>query len=129
GIPQQILNNRPDVRQAERELEANHADVTVARAALLPALTVSPFAGYSSFNGALLFNPASIAYGIIGGLTASLLNRSEMRANVSRAEAEKQIAYQEYFRSVINAFNEVETNLSNLRYLRNIYELNQQEAD
>lgn len=129
GLPQQILNMRPDVRQAELELTANHADVTAAKAALLPALTVTPFAGYSSFNGPLLFNPASIAYGIIGGLTAPLLNRSEMRANISRTEAEKQIAYQQYFRSVINAFNEVETTLSDLRYLKNIYELNRQEAN
>lgn len=129
GIPQQILNNRPDVRQAERELEASHADVAAAKAALLPALTISPFAGYSSFNSAMLFNPASIAYGIIGGLTAPLLNRSEMRANVLRSEAEKKIAYQEYFRTVINAFKEVETKLSDLHYLRNTLQLNQQEAD
>ncbi|HRO43445.1 MAG TPA: TolC family protein [Flavipsychrobacter sp.] len=128
GLPQQILNYRPDVKQAELELEANHADVTAAKAALLPALTISPFAGYSSFNTATLFNPASIAYGIIGGLTGPLLNRSEMKANISRTEAEKQIAYQDYFRSVINAFNEVETTLSDLRFLKNIYELNRQEA-
>ena len=76
GLPQDVLNRRPDVLQAEAELKATKADVGAAKAALLPALTLSPFLGYSSFNSRLLLNPASIAYGIIGGATAPLVNRS-----------------------------------------------------
>ena len=70
ATPVEILHRRPDVRQAELLLQSYYADVTAARAALLPALTLSPFVGFNAFRGSVLFRPESIAYGVIGGATA-----------------------------------------------------------
>lgn len=129
GLPEQILNKRPDVLQAEAELKATNADVAAAKAAFLPSLTLTPFVGYNAFNSALLFNPTSLAYGIIGGAAAPLLNRSAIKGNYSRLQAEKMEAYYHYNKTVINAFREVQTALSNMDNLRRIYNLNQQEAE
>ena len=128
GLPQNVLSRRPDVLQAETELRATKADVASAKAGLLPALTISPFAGYSAFNSSLLFNPASIAYGIIGGATAPLLNRSALKGNFNRTEAERLEAHYNYNKTVLNAFQEVQTALSNMENLRRIHDLNQQEV-
>ncbi len=128
GLPQDVLNRRPDVLQAEAELKATKADVGAAKAALLPALTLSPFLGYSSFNSRLLLNPASIAYGIIGGATAPLINRSALKGGLNRAQAEQLEAHHNYNKVVLNAFQEIQTTLSNMDNLRNIYDLNQQEV-
>ncbi len=51
GVPSQLLRNRPDIRQAERELEASGLDVKVARARFLPAFVITGGVGYSAFNG------------------------------------------------------------------------------
>ena len=129
GTPQQILDNRPDIRQAELELEASAADVQAAKAALLPALRLTPFAGYSTFNAPAMFDPASIAWGLVGGLSAPVLNRSEGKSRVARSKAEQQLAYHQYFRTVTSAFAEVETTLSNMQHLQGIYRLNLQENE
>jgi multidrug efflux system outer membrane protein len=128
GLPQDVMNRRPDVVQAEIELKASQADVAAAKAAFLPSLTLAPFLGYNAFNSSLLFNPGSLAYGVVGGLAAPLLNRSANKGNLGRAEAEKMEAYYRYNRIVINAFQEVQTTLSNMQNLRRIYDLNAQEA-
>lgn len=129
GLPGQILNRRPDVLQAELQLKANKADVAAAKAAFLPSVTLTPFVGYSAFSGGLLFHPGSLAYGVIGGATAPLLNRSAVKGVYRHAEAEKQEAYHNYRKTVLNAFQEVQTSLSDLEKLRRIYDLNRQETD
>lgn len=128
GLPEQILNKRPDVLQAEADLKASQADVAAAKAAFLPSLTLAPFVGYNAFNSALLFNPGSLAYGIIGGLAAPLVNRSAIKGNYNRSEAEKMEAYYHYNKIVLGAFSEMQTTLTNMENLRRIYALNQQEA-
>lgn len=127
-LPLAILNSRPDVQQAELLLKAGKADVAAAKAALLPALTLAPFAGYHSFKSTLLFDPGSIAYGILGGLTAPLLNRSAAKSNIMRAEAAKQQAYHHYFKTVLEAAKEVSASLASLQKLEEIYRLNRQEV-
>jgi len=128
GLPEQILNKRPDVLKAEADLKASKADVAAAKAAFLPSLTLAPFVGYNAFNSALLFNPGSLAYGIIGGLAAPLVNRSAIKGNYNRSEAEKMEAYYNYNKIALGAFSEVQIALSNMENLRRIYTLNQLEA-
>ncbi|WP_316934376.1 TolC family protein [Hymenobacter sp. AT01-02] len=60
GLPSHLLLRRPDVRQAELELTAAHADVDAARAAFLPSLTLTPYLGFNAFRTAALLNPASL---------------------------------------------------------------------
>lgn len=129
GLPETILNRRPDVQQAESELLAAGADVAAAKAALLPALTVAPFIGYNSFNGALLFNPGSLAYGIAGGLAGPLINRSAIKSDISRSEAEQRQAVQQYNKAVLGAFSEIETMWSSLGNLKREYEWNTRETE
>ena len=54
GVPTALLTNRPDIQQAELELAAAKADVRAARAAFLPSLNITPYAGYNAFKA----NPA-----------------------------------------------------------------------
>jgi len=128
GIPELVLAKRPDLRQAELELKASGADATAARAALLPALTLSPFAGYNSFNSALLFHPGSLAFGVLGGLTGPLLNRSALKGEVLKTEALQCQALYHYEQKVLDAFREIETLLNNIMQLEKVFALNLEEA-
>lgn len=129
GLPKAVLNQRPDVLQAELELRAAGADVAAAKAALLPALTLSPFIGYNSFNSALLFNPSSLAYSIAGGLAGPLINRSAVKSDISRSEAEQRQAVHQYSKTVLGAFSEIETTWSRLGNLKREYEWNTRETE
>jgi outer membrane protein TolC len=55
GIPSQLLENRPDVKQAELELQAAKLDVKVARAEFYPSLDITASIGFNAFNPAYLF--------------------------------------------------------------------------
>jgi NodT family efflux transporter outer membrane factor (OMF) lipoprotein len=108
GLPCQLLENRPDIRQAERELAAAGLDVQVARARFFPRLDITAGVGYQAFNPRYLFNtPESLIYSAAGDLVAPLINKSAIRADYLTANAKQLQAVYNYQRVVLNAFTEV----------------------
>ncbi|SFQ68476.1 efflux transporter, outer membrane factor (OMF) lipoprotein, NodT family [Hymenobacter arizonensis] len=129
GLPTTMLLRRPDVQQAELELVASRADVAAARAAFLPSLTLGPYIGLNAYSPALLFQtPGSLAFGLLGGLSAPLLNRSLFRADYRRSAAQQRAAYWSYQKAVQTGFEEVTTNLNGLENYRRVADLRQQEV-
>lgn len=121
GVPGNALLNRPDIQSAEWQLQAARADVAAVRAAFLPALTINPYAGLNSFRTSVLFTPESIAWGVLGGLSAPVLNRKQLKADLRIAGSQQLTAFYQYQRSLLNAYQEVATQLSNLRNLNEQY--------
>lgn len=108
GAPIDLLVNRPDIKQSELALQAAKADVSAARSAFKPSLNMTASFGYQAFRPSLWFNtPQSIAYAFVGGLTAPLLNRANLKSELNVANAEQQQKWLSYQRDVLNAFNEV----------------------
>ena len=67
------MQNRPDIRQAERELAAAGLDVKVARAHFFPELDITAGVGYEAFNPRYLFmTPEALIYNVAGNLVAPL---------------------------------------------------------
>ncbi|MGY3212949.1 TolC family protein [Mucilaginibacter sp. HD30] len=128
GIPTQLLLNRPDIRQAELELMALNADIRSARAAFFPALTIDAYGGYNAFKGALLFNPASAVYGIIGGLTAPVLNRRRVKSDYKYKVAEAKAALYDYQKTIIGGYQEVMNSLKGMDNFHKYYQLKQEEV-
>ncbi|MHA4845599.1 efflux transporter outer membrane subunit [Flavitalea antarctica] len=128
GLPSQLLLRRPDIRAAELELLAANADVNAARAAFYPSLTINPFAGLNAFSISMLFNGASLAYGVVGGLTAPIFNQKRIRAAYKISIAENREAYQDYRKKVINAYSEVLTHLNSIGNLNKAFNFKQQEV-
>ncbi|MBE7176224.1 MAG: efflux transporter outer membrane subunit [Mucilaginibacter polytrichastri] len=129
GVPTQLLLNRPDVRAAELELQAMNADIRAARAAFLPSLTLTPYVGLNAFRSALLFNPGSFAYGILGGLSAPIFNQRRLKTDFRITVAEANQRLFEYQKSILNAFLEVESSLNGMGNFRNAFNKKQQEVD
>lgn len=129
GIPAQLLLRRPDMVQAELELASAGYEVKAARAEFLPALRINLSLGINSFNPAMLFSiPASLTYGILGGLTGPLLNRAQIQGNFNRMVAENHIAFYEYQKTVINGYKEVHTSLQHADLLTERFLLKEEEA-
>ncbi|MCW5912425.1 MAG: TolC family protein [Cyclobacteriaceae bacterium] len=128
GVPAQMLRHRPDILQAELEMQAAHFDVNAARAAFLPSLNITAAWGLQSFNLDKWLNPASLAYGVFGGLTAPLFYRNQLRADLQRANAGQRESLYVYQKSVLLGYQEVITNLNRIDALQTSSQLKQQEV-
>ncbi|MEZ6071278.1 MAG: efflux transporter outer membrane subunit [Pirellulales bacterium] len=108
GVPAQLLRNRADIRQAERELAAAGLDVRVARARFFPTLDITAGVGYQAFHTKYLFlTPESLVYNVAGELVAPVINKKAIRADYLSANAKQLQAVYNYQRIVLNAYTEV----------------------
>jgi NodT family efflux transporter outer membrane factor (OMF) lipoprotein len=130
GVPAQLLQNRPDVRQAERELVAAGLDVKVARARFFPRVDISAGIGYESFNPKYLFmTPEALVYNAAGNLVAPLVNRKAIQAEYRSANARQLQSVYNYQRVILNAFTEVVNRVSRVEKYRNSIELKKQQLE
>jgi outer membrane protein, multidrug efflux system len=129
GIPAQLLENRPDIRQAENDLAAAGADVKAARAEFFPSLAITATGGYQAYRTRFLFDsPQSIAYGIFGNLVAPLVNRSAIKAQFRQAKAAQLEAYYRYQEAILSGYVEVSNELIALESLSQMNELKRRQA-
>lgn len=113
GVPAQLLQNRPDIRQAERELAAAGLDVRVARAHFFPRLDITAGVGYEAFNPKYLFwTPDALIYNAAGNLVAPLINKKAIQAEYLSANAKQLQSVYNYQRAILNAFTEVVNRVS-----------------
>jgi multidrug efflux system outer membrane protein len=138
GVPAQLLLNRPDVRQAERELAAAGLDVKVARARFFPTLEIAgppgplgPNApiGWQAFNPKYLFwTPESFLVSVAGNLVTPLFNKRAIRADYKTANAKQLQAVYNYQRVVLNAFTEVVTRVTKVQNYSRAIEIKKQQV-
>lgn len=129
GIPSQLLQNRPDIRQAELELAASKLDVQVAKARFYPSLGISAGIGFQAFNPSYVFRtPESLLYSIAGDIAGPLVNRNAIKAMYYSANAKQIQAVYNYERTILNAYIEVANQISNINNLERSYDLKSQEV-
>jgi NodT family efflux transporter outer membrane factor (OMF) lipoprotein len=129
GIPSHMLRRRPDIRQAELELQAAKANVEAARAAFLPSLTISPYVGFNAFDASLLFNPGSVAYGVLGGLIGPVLGRNVLKSSYRQSNAMSLEAVYNYQKAILSGYQEVITHMKGLENWQKVYNFRKQEVD
>ncbi len=114
GVPSELLRNRPDIREAELQVQAAKLDVAATRAAFFPQLQLSAEIGLQAFEPRYLVRPDSIAGALVGGLVAPLLNRRGLEADHASARATQLQALHAYRGAVVRSFAEVTAGLSAL---------------
>lgn len=130
GIPSQLLANRPDIKQAELELNAAKLDLKIARAEFYPSFGISGSVGFQAFKPSYLVKfPESLLYSLAGDLAAPLINRNAIKAEFNSASARQIQALYNYERSILNAYLEVSTQLSNMGNLEKSYGLKSKQVD
>lgn len=130
GLPSQLLTNRPDVRAAELELEAAKLDVSAARKAFYPSLSIDAAAGFRSFSAShLLDTPESLVYNLAGSLMAPLLNRAGIAAQYRSANARQIQAVVGYERTLLQAFTDVVNHIVRFENIQRGYGLQLQQVD
>ena len=130
GIPTRMLLERPDIRQALLELEASDAELEAARAAFLPTLTLTGGLGLQGYRMGLLFRlPESIAYSLISGLSAPLLNRNMLQGEYGKTLAGRQESLWNYRRKISQALLEADAEMKRIENLQKVYDTKRREAE
>lgn len=129
GVPSQLLLNRPDIRQAERELEAAGLEVQVARAEFYPSLDITAGIGYRVFNPKYLFDPGSLVATAAGDLVAPLFNRAAIKATYKTANARQLQALYNYQKVILEAFTEVINQVTAVENYRQSIEYKKKQLD
>lgn len=137
GVPAQLLQNRPDIRQAERELEAAGLDVKAARARFFPQLAIAgptgpagPYApiGVQAFTPQYLFSPGSLLVSVAADLITPVINKRGLRAEYKTANARQLQAVYNYQRVLLNAFTEVVTRVTKVQNYSSSIEIKKQQV-
>ena len=130
GFPSKMLANRPDIREAEFQIEAAKFDLKAARAAFFPNFNITANVGFQAFNPEFLFeSPASIAYTFMGNLVAPIINMNALKAQFNNAKANQLSAMYNYQKVILNAYVEVANELSNIRNLEGISNLKKEQSE
>jgi multidrug efflux system outer membrane protein len=130
GVPSQLLANRPDVREAEHQIEASKFDLKAARAAFFPNFNITATLGYQAFNPEFLFQtPASLAYSLFGTVVAPLINMNALKAQFNTAKANQLTAMYNYQETILNGYVEVANELSNIQNLEQIHSRKKQQSE
>ncbi|HEY1963471.1 MAG TPA: efflux transporter outer membrane subunit [Acidobacteriaceae bacterium] len=117
GLPADLLERRPDVQEADRNVAATTAQIGVAKAAYFPQLSLSALAGFESSNaGSILAWQNSIA-SLSASAVAPIFTAGRLHAGVQEARAAYQGSLAQYEKTVLTSYKEVEDQLTALRYM------------
>jgi multidrug efflux system outer membrane protein len=115
GLPSALLERRPDVRQAELQLVSANAQIGVARAAMLPTISLTGFYGGESQALSTLLSSGSTIWSLGFGLALPIFDWGRLAARADAAEARARQSLAGYQKAVENAFREVADGLTNLQ--------------
>jgi multidrug efflux system outer membrane protein len=107
GLPSQLLERRPDIREAEQQLIAANAQIGVARAAYFPSISLTGTAGFMSSALTELFTKSAGVWIVPASLTQPLFTAGKLQANVRLAEAQQRQTLLAYQQTIQNVFRDV----------------------
>ncbi len=123
GIPATLLQRRPDIAAAERDVAAANAEIGIARSAYFPNIGLSGSLGSGGSRVGDLFSASNAAWSFGLSVAQSVFNAGATRASVAGAEARHQAAVARYRQTVLTAFADVEDQLVAARVLEQQQEL------
>ncbi|MEN1729301.1 MAG: TolC family protein [Pseudomonadota bacterium] len=111
GLPSELLERRPDLIAAEREVAAAFNATNQAKAAQLPSLSLTANLGGFSPDLSDILNPANLAWSLGSNLLAPIFDGGRRRENVVISTAQQEQAIAAYASAALQAFSDVETAL------------------
>ncbi|MCX6239942.1 MAG: TolC family protein [Bacteroidia bacterium] len=116
GVPAQLLDNRPDVLQAEFGVMSAFEITNNAHASFYPALTLTASTGFAATDLSQLIDPKSFAANIIGGLTQPLFNKKVNVTRLKVAQAQQEEALINFRNTLLKAGQEVHNALGSYEW-------------
>ncbi len=117
GLPSELLERRPDIATAERQVAAANAQIGVAKAAYYPNVTLNAVFGFESGDFSNWLNWSSRLWSLGAAGTEKIFEGGRRRAVTDQAQAAYDGTVASYRETVLGAFRDVEDNLAELRIL------------
>jgi outer membrane protein, multidrug efflux system len=124
GLPSELLERRPDIREAEENLVAANAQIGVAKAEFFPNISLTGTVGLESYALNKLLNASSGLWNVAAAATQPVFEAGVLRAGMHLTEAEKQQMLLTYKQAIVEAFQQVSDAL--IAYQKDQEYLNQQ---
>jgi NodT family efflux transporter outer membrane factor (OMF) lipoprotein len=115
GLPSELLARRPDVAEAEAQLKSANANITVARAAYFPSISLTGSGGFASTALGSAFNPANGIFALGAGLTQPIFEGGAIEGQYEQSKARYDELVADYKKSVISAFSNVQDALTGVQ--------------
>lgn len=115
GLPSELLAQRPDIRYAEANLAAANANVEVARASMLPSISLTGEGGVQSAVLKTLLKPESTLYSLSAGLVQPIFDGGTLQGTLDLRKGQQDELLQTYRKAVLSGFSDVETALDAVR--------------
>lgn len=112
GVPSELLDNRPDVMQAEYNVINAFELTNSARAYFYPSVTLTANAGFDALDFKDLFDPVSFAGNFVGGLVQPIFNKRTNKTRLEIAQAQQEESLINFRNTLLNAGSEVSNALS-----------------
>jgi multidrug efflux system outer membrane protein len=118
GLPADLLEQRPDILQAEQDLIAANALIGVARAMYFPDISLTGMFGWESTRMSNLFAGAARTWSWAVPLSAPIFSGGAISGQIKEAEAFQEEALLQYQKTIQNAFRDVEDALADQKLSR-----------
>jgi NodT family efflux transporter outer membrane factor (OMF) lipoprotein len=118
GVPSQLLERRPDIAAAERNMAGQNAAIGVAVGAFYPDITLSALGGYSQDPVGSLFKVSNALWSVGADASETLFEGGIRSASVTAARAGYDASVQTYRQTVLSALQDVENDLTSLSILQ-----------
>jgi NodT family efflux transporter outer membrane factor (OMF) lipoprotein len=129
GLPSDLLERRPDVAEAERQMAVANAQIGIARSAYYPSLNLFGNGGWQAADIAKLVNVQSTFWAVGANVAESIFTGGSRRAQVQFAKAGYDASVAGYRDTVLNAFREVQDDVTGLTVLEQAKDSQQQAVD
>ncbi len=129
GVPSDVLERRPDVAQAERQMAVQNAQVGVAKSAYYPGVNLFANGGVQSADLGVLLNAPSAFWAVGANVAETILSGGRRRAQVDFAKSGYGASVASYRQTVLTALQEVEDGISGLGVLARAAQTQQQTVD
>jgi multidrug efflux system outer membrane protein len=129
GLPSDLLERRPDIAQAERQMASANAEIGVAKAAYYPSLNLFGNGGWQAADVAKLANVASTFWALGANVAESIFTGGARRAQVEFAKSGYDVNVANYRQSVLSAFQEVQDDVTGLTVLEQARDTQQLAVD
>jgi len=129
GLPSDLLERRPDIAEAERQMAVANAQIGIARAAYYPSLNLFANGGWQASDIAKLLNVQSTFWAVGANVAESIFTGGARRAQTQFAKAGYDASVAAYRDTVLNAFREVQDDVTGLTVLDQAIRSQQQAVD
>ncbi len=116
GLPSELLARRPDVANAEAQLQAENANIRAARAAFFPSVQLTASGGLTSAALSTITGPGTLVAQLAANLTQTIFDNGQRRGQLDQAKGRYDELLATYRRAVLQSFTDTEQALTALRF-------------